>query len=549
MHAGATPMSIYNTLSRQPGRLRRRARRARASWCSRPPTTSPAGPRRWPTGAIRSVVVIDADAAPDGALTWDDLLERGPVEAATSTRPRSTGAGRRIDPDQPGDDPLHLRHHREPEGRGDHPPQRALRGREQHPHGRARRAENIGVSYLPYAHIAERVLGIYVPQVQGAHVHLIGDPAQLVGALGEVRPTRFFGVPRVWEKIQTGIGGLLAMETDEAKKKAVADAMAVGLEYVESLQVGHETSPELQAKFDAVNAAVLTPDEVDARPRPGHLGRQRLGADAARDRAVLRRPRLLDLRHLRHDRDHRLGHRLRPRPASGSAPSAAPSPASRSRIAEDGEILTRGPVNTSGYHQNPEATAELIDDDGWVHTGDIGEIDDDGFLKVVDRKKEMIITSSGKNIAPVQHREPPQGEPARRPRAGVRREQALRRRDPHPRPRRRPGRRRQARRRVRRPGRPRPEAGDPRRRRAGRRQGQRPALPARAGQEVEAAPGRVDRRVGRAHPDPEAQAPRRAQPTTPTPSTSSTPSHDRPTADGPARPRPRPRRGPVAQLR
>ena len=112
--------------------------------------------------------------------------------------------------------------------------------------------ENIGVSYLPYAHIAERVLGIYIPQVDGAHVHLIGDPAQLVGALGEVRPTRFFGVPRVWEKIQTGIGGLLAMETDEAKKQAVADAMAVGLEYVESLQTGHETSPELQAKFDAV---------------------------------------------------------------------------------------------------------------------------------------------------------------------------------------------------------------------------------------------------------------------------------------------------------
>ena len=76
---------------------------------------------------------------------------------------------------------------------------------------------------------------------------------------GEVRPTRFFGVPRVWEKIQTGIGGLLAMETDEAKKKAVADAMAVGLEYVESQQTGQETSPELQAKFDAVNEAVLTP--------------------------------------------------------------------------------------------------------------------------------------------------------------------------------------------------------------------------------------------------------------------------------------------------
>jgi long-chain acyl-CoA synthetase len=103
------------------------------------------------------------------------------------------------------------------------------------------------------------MLGLYIPQVIGAQVHLIGDPTLLVGALGEVHPTRFFGVPRVWEKIQTGIGGLLAMETDEAKKQATADAMAAGLAYVESLQTGHETTPEVQAAYDAADAAVLAP--------------------------------------------------------------------------------------------------------------------------------------------------------------------------------------------------------------------------------------------------------------------------------------------------
>ncbi len=396
MHAGATSMSIYNTLSRS-----QVAYVAEHSAPSVVVLETADHVDRWSealaTGAIKQLVVIDADDRPEGALSWDELVALG----RSKQQEHGDEVERRwqaIDPDHPATI-LYT------SGTTGHPKgvvithHNVLFEVESSNRTAGLEGDNIGVSYLPYAHIAERVLGIYIPQVDGAHVHLIGDPAQLVGALGEVRPTRFFGVPRVWEKIQTGIGGLLAMETDEAKKQAVADAMAVGLEYVESLQTGHQTSPELQAKFDAVHAAVLGPmksmlglDRVTwagsaSAPMPIETARFFAGLGLS----------IYDIYGMTE--------------TTGSVTACGPhafrlgtvgraQPGIEISIADDGEILTRGPVNTSGYHKNPEASAELIDDEGWIHTGDIGELDDDGFLKVVDRKKEMIITSSGKNIAP-----------------------------------------------------------------------------------------------------------------------------------------------------
>ncbi|MGN6252831.1 MAG: AMP-dependent synthetase/ligase [Marmoricola sp.] len=395
MHAGAATMSIYNTLS--PTQVAYIAGHAQPSLVVLETADHVA---RWQDAlaAVHPVVVvIDTQAAPDGALTWQDLLERGAAvraqhAAEVERRWRALGledtatilytSGTTGDPKG-----VVISHRNVLFG--------ALSSDETAQLGEDR----VTVSYLPYAHIAERMLGIYLPEVLGAHVHLVGDPSLLVPALTEVRPTGFFGVPRVWEKIQTGITGLLAMETDEAKRQAVADAMAVGLAYVESQQVGHETTPELADRFAAVDAAVLTPmramlglDRVTwagsaSAPMPLETARFFAGLGMA----------IYDI----YGMTETTGSVTACGPGSfrlGSVGRAQPGV--EMAIADDGEILTRSPVNTAGYHRNAEATAALVDADGWVHTGDIGRIDEDGFVFVVDRKKEMIITSQGKNIAP-----------------------------------------------------------------------------------------------------------------------------------------------------
>jgi long-chain acyl-CoA synthetase len=220
-----------------------------------------------------------------------------------------------------------------------------------------------------------------------------------VGIVGQVRPTAFFGVPRVWEKFQAGITALLAAEQDEAKRAAVAAAMDSGLRYVRSCQYGQRPSEELTAEFAAAEESVLRPirqllgmGEVQialtaAAPLPPDVGEFFAGLGM----------RLLDV----YGMSETTGAFTNNTPQEfklGTVGRAAPG--IEVRIAEDGEILTRGPLNSPGYLNLPERTAELIDADGWLHTGDIGSIDADGFVTVLDRKKELIITSGGENVSP-----------------------------------------------------------------------------------------------------------------------------------------------------
>jgi long-chain acyl-CoA synthetase len=256
------------------------------------------------------------------------------------------------------------------------------------------------VSYLPMAHIAERMFTIYLAGHYAWHVHFCHNAStDLIATVGAVRPTAFFGVPRVWEKIQAGIQALLAGEQDPAKQAAVAEAMATGRKYVKSCEFGNTTPGELAEEFRLADENVLRPirsllglgeaTTVVSAAAP-------LPPDVAEFFAGLGM-KILDV----YGMTETTGAFTTNTPdAFRLGTVGRPVPGVEVRIAEDGEILTRGPLNTPGYLNLPERTAELLDADGWLHTGDIGSLDPDGFLSVVDRKKELIITSGGENISP-----------------------------------------------------------------------------------------------------------------------------------------------------
>jgi long-chain acyl-CoA synthetase len=400
MLAGAVPMSIYNTLS--PDQIAFIAGQARPAAVL---VETRDHLERWRTTLTEQdgiLAVVGIGSGADGAridddrfTTWDDLLARGAASDHSEVDARTAA----LTPDDPATilytsgttgDPkgVELSH------------RNVLFDCEAGLRIIGLERTILSVSYLPYAHIAERILSLYNPQYYGdSHMYLVADPSLLLGALGEVHPEEFFGVPRVWEKIQSGLSGLLAMETDTGKKAAITGAMRVGAEYVESLQVGHTTSPELQARYDAAEAAVLGPIKamlgLDRVVWAGSASAP-MPLEVARFFAGLGLP-IYDIWGMTE--------------TCGGATACGPGafklgtvgrayPGIELRVAEDGELLARGPIMTAGYHRRPEATAALIDDDGWLHTGDIATIDDDGFVSIVDRKKELIITSAGKNIAP-----------------------------------------------------------------------------------------------------------------------------------------------------
>ena len=250
------------------------------------------------------------------------------------------------------------------------------------------------VSYLPMAHIAERAISHYQSMMLGYDVYCCPDPTQLTTYLKEVHPQLVFGVPRVWEKIYNGVNAALSADPD--RKQSFDDGVNAAIEIRSSNFDGNYTD-EQQATLDFLDSVAFS------------MVRDLVGLDAVELAVTGAAPIPVPVL----EWFNAIGVPLAE--IYGMSETTGPMTFSPERpkigtvgrgchgmevqIAEDGEVICRGGNVFDGYFKQPGTTAETLID-GWLHSGDIGEIDDEGYIKIVDRKKELIITSGGKNISP-----------------------------------------------------------------------------------------------------------------------------------------------------
>ena len=258
--------------------------------------------------------------------------------------------------------------------------------------------EDRRLSYLPLSHIAERMTSHFLQILQGSVTWFAQSLDTLREDLGACRPTFFFGVPRVWEKFYAGIVGLLESLPAE-QREAAEQAIQLGIKRVEATQAGTSLPPELEAKYQEADGKLFA------------LARGALGLDQARaliSGAAPINPEVLRFFHaIGLEVAEVYGQTEDCGPTSINPPDeirigtvGPPLPGVEVKIAPDGEVLVKGGNVGPGYYKNAEATAELIDEEGFMHSGDIGEFDERGYLRITDRKKDLIITAAGKNIAP-----------------------------------------------------------------------------------------------------------------------------------------------------
>jgi long-subunit acyl-CoA synthetase (AMP-forming) len=254
------------------------------------------------------------------------------------------------------------------------------------------------ISWLPAAHIAERGANYYLPVVRGLSVTICPDPRQIADFMPRVRPTWFFAVPRIWEKLKAGLEAKLEGVPGEEGEK-IRGALDAALQKVRLEQAGEAVPEPLAAAVAQADEALFSNLRVA------------LGLDQAVAVSVGAAPTPLEVLEFFHAIGIEIGELWGMSETCGVATFNPPErvklgtvgppiPGVEVKLADDGEVMVRGASNMLGYRNMPEKTAETIDPEGWLATGDIGELDADGYLRIVDRKKELIINAAGKNMSP-----------------------------------------------------------------------------------------------------------------------------------------------------
>jgi long-chain acyl-CoA synthetase len=394
VHAGGTAISVYNTLA--PEQVEYLANHSEASVAVVEDETYLAKflAIRSSTPKLRHLILVRGEA-PDGVLSWESLVAEGRAAferdpAAFETAARSVGP----------EDPISLIYTSGTTG----PPKGVM-----YSHNNvvwtlesARRVLELHnetlVSYLPLAHVAERFTSQWGSIYNGHEVYLCPDVAELLPYLLEAKPTAFVGVPRVWEKLMAGINAGLAAEPDETKRQMAQGALAASMQAYRLKRDGQPVPEEITSVVERAQPLFM-------------LLRSKIGLERCHLAVTSTAPCRPEV----HEFWAALGMPLYEvwgmseltGPATSvpindhRAPSVGvPLPGVEARLGEDGELLIRGGNVMVGYYRDPVKTAEAIDADGWVHSGDIAQLGPDGHYRIVDRKKELIITSSGKNISP-----------------------------------------------------------------------------------------------------------------------------------------------------
>ncbi|WP_432837491.1 AMP-dependent synthetase/ligase [Dactylosporangium sp. CA-092794] len=389
LHLGATPFSVYNTSApEQVAYLFANAgNRVVVTEGQFLPAIRAAG------GAIERIVCVD-DTAGDGVERLADL------EAAPGPVPDLDAAWRAVGPDDVATVIYTSGTTGRPKGvELTHGAVLAsLRAGQELPFLAAGSDRGRLVSYLPDAHVANRHLGHYLALAAGASITTVADGRQVAAALTGIRPTVFLGVPALWNRLKAAIEQSLDA-LPPRRRRLARWALATGRAAAERETSGRRLPGPLRARRFAADRLVL------------RRMRRRLGLDESLATITGAAPISPDVVMFFLSLGIELceGWAMSETSAAGAInepgtirPGSVGRPMAglEVRVAEDGELLLRGPSLMRGYRGEPALTAEAIDAEGWLHTGDVGTVDAGGYVTILDRKKELIINTSGKNMSP-----------------------------------------------------------------------------------------------------------------------------------------------------